>query len=440
MLNYESIKMMAKSIGRPVVDLLALAPANDPFYAGVGHRGQAAEWFADLWQDYAGVNPHLRRIHYRLVSPPEGVQILLPNGREYQNTERDWSFLCFASLASRYLGLIPFDGLIDRRNDEPMIFAPNLYSDPNEEREVSCLVLWDEVEVDLPDLPNLPDFAITGLDSDDAVQDFIVEVWIEKSTQNDWLVPLCEKRGVNLVVGIGEQSETRSRELALRSAEYGAPVRIIYLSDFDPAGRSMPKAVARKVEFTLSKFDLDTDLELIPLVLTRDQVRDYNLPRTPIKETERRKNKFEQTFGFGATELDALEALRPGEMNRLLEAEIDNYLDTSLKRRTSLAWWDQHLPLSKLGKTITEQHANKIEDLSGRFEEIVQALSEWESEADELWRTIAEEMEAQQPDLSSVAIPRSEARGETDRFVLFDSKRDYFTQMDAYNAWRDGDE
>ncbi len=440
MLDYESIKMMAKTIGRPVKDLLALSPANDPFYAGVGHRGQAAEWFADLWQDYAGVNPHLRRIHYRLVSPPEGVQILLPNDREYQNTERDWSFLCFASLASRYLGLIPFDGLIDRRNDEPMIFAPNLYSDPNQERQVSCWVHSNFVAVDLPDLPNLPGFIINGLDSEDAVQDFIVEVWIEKSTQNDWLVPLCEQRGVNLVVGIGEQSETRSRELALRSAEYGAPVRIIYLSDFDPAGRSMPKAVARKVEFTLSKFDLDTDVELIPLVLTRDQVRDYNLPRTPIKETERRKDKFEQTFGVGATELDALEALHPGEMGRLLEAEIDNYLDISLQDRMNRANWEQLLPLSKLEKTITEQHADEVEDLSDRFDEIVASLSEWEDEAGELWRTIAEEMEAQQPDLSSVEIPRSEARGETDRFVLFDSKRTYFTQMDAYNAWRDGDE
>ena len=53
MLDYESIKMMAKTIGRPVKDLLALSQVNDPFYAGVGYRGQAAEWFAGLWQDYA---------------------------------------------------------------------------------------------------------------------------------------------------------------------------------------------------------------------------------------------------------------------------------------------------------------------------------------------------------------------------------------------------
>ena len=41
MLDYESLKAMAKSIGRPIKDLLALSPVNDPFYAGVGRRGEA---------------------------------------------------------------------------------------------------------------------------------------------------------------------------------------------------------------------------------------------------------------------------------------------------------------------------------------------------------------------------------------------------------------
>ncbi len=42
--------------------------------------------------------------------------------------------------------------------------------------------------------------------------------------------------------------------------------------------------------------------------------------------------------------------------------------------------------------------------------------------------------------LSDVEIPRSEAPGETDKFVLFDSRRSYVEQMDFYNAWRAGDD
>ena len=316
--------------------------------------------------------------------------------------------------------------------------------DPNEERVVSSAVLFDEVEIELPEFPTLPEIHIFGLDDDAVRQDFIVEVWIEKSTQNDWLVPLCTRRGVNLVVGIGEQSETRSRELALRSVKYAVPVRIIYISDFDPGGRSMPKAVARKVEFTISKLGLDVDVQLIPLAMTPEQCRYYNLPRTPIKETEKRKDKFEQIFGVGATELDALEALHPGELARLLEAELDNFLDPNLKQRVQRAYRDQMLPLDQLETEVKAEHTEQIEAITNRFETILSDLDTLKDEADELWQTIAEEMEERLPDssdvLSQVEIPRSEAPGETDSFVLFDSKRDYFTQMDFYNSWREGDD
>jgi hypothetical protein len=262
MLDYGSIKAMARSIGRPVKDLLALTSAYDPFYAGVGARRCAAEWFADIWKHHGGLGSHLRRLHYRLILT---ASLCKPDGRNYNNTEGDWNFLIAASLAARYLDLVPFDGLVDRRNAAPMIFAENMETDPNQEIEVFCAVQDDEPRIDEVKTPEMPELPWLGLGICAPVQRYIVEVWIEKSTQNDWLVPLCQRRGVNLVVGLGEQSETRSRELALRSAKYGAPVRIIYISDFDPGGRSMPKAVARKVEFTIAKFGLDVDLQLIPL-------------------------------------------------------------------------------------------------------------------------------------------------------------------------------
>ena len=202
----------------------------------------------------------------------------------------------------------------------------------------------------------------------------------------------------------------------------------------------MPKAVARKVEFTLVKFDLDVDLELIPLVLTPDQCRDYRLPRTPIKESERRKDKFEQTFGVGATELDALEALHPGEMARFLEAEIDNFLDGDLHHRVQREMWDQQLQIKKIETTVREKHSGTIEELEASFQEIVELLQGWEDEAEELWGKIKAELEQQLPDLSDVEVPRPKVSGETERFVLFDSKRDYFTQLDHYHMWRDGDE
>ena len=208
MLDYDALREMARE---SVKDLVALSPDNDPFFAGRGARRQAAEWFAVLWANHAAAGSHLRRLHYRLVSADTPIR--KPDGSAYQNTEGDWKLLISASLSARYLGLV--DGLVDRRNDEPMIFARNLDADPDREIEVSCSIWDDEPIVGEIGVPEMPDLPFLSLDADRPVQKYVTEIWIEKSTQADWLDPLCQRRGVNLVTGIGEQSEIRSRELAI---------------------------------------------------------------------------------------------------------------------------------------------------------------------------------------------------------------------------------
>src|SRR4029077_16233470 len=108
------------------------------------------------------------------------------------------------------------------------------------------------------------------------------------------------------------------------------PVRIFY------AGRSMPVAVSRRIEFYLAKNDHEVDMRLIPLVLSAQQCQEYNLPRTLIKETERRAARFEAQFGEGATELDALEALHPGTLEKLTDRAISRYLNPDYPRDTSM--------------------------------------------------------------------------------------------------------
>ena len=81
-IDYDGLKTLARQIGRPVKDLLALTPGNDPFYAGVPYRRREGEWFSTLWDRFQfpdGV--HLRRIHYVLVSMSEsGEEVLRPDG------------------------------------------------------------------------------------------------------------------------------------------------------------------------------------------------------------------------------------------------------------------------------------------------------------------------------------------------------------------------
>ena len=68
------------------------------------------------------------------------------------------------------------------------------------------------------------------------------------------------------------------------------------------------------MEYFVRTFGLDLDIRIFPVVLTLEQVQYYQLPRTPIKESERRRGGFEARHGQGAVELDSLQALYPGQL------------------------------------------------------------------------------------------------------------------------------
>jgi predicted nucleic acid-binding Zn-ribbon protein len=55
----------------------------------------------------------------------------------------------------------------------------------------------------------MPEAWVTGYEYEHNLQPYHVEVWCEKSTMNDELLPLCERWGVNLINGVGFMSITR---------------------------------------------------------------------------------------------------------------------------------------------------------------------------------------------------------------------------------------
>lgn len=317
-LDYSTLKSIASRAGLSPSEILALAPQNDPFYVGAKGQLQKGQWFASIYEAM-GSPPrcHTRRVHYWLVTTNA---VAKPNGKPYENTQNDWSLLCLAAKYARYLGLVPIENIIDRRNPEPIIHAHHW-----QHQRPSAIK-------DSIDESNIIESIVEQFNCFNPVQTqpYMVELWAEKSTMNDVLEPICQRYGLNLVTGLGELSITAVYLLAQRITQAKKPVRILYISDFDPAGESMPLAVSRKIEYFIRNYNLGSsvDVKLIPLMLTSQQCLDYNLPRTPIKETEKRKDKFEDRHGVGATELDAMEALHPGEMARIIEASIEPYFDT----------------------------------------------------------------------------------------------------------------
>jgi len=414
------LALIAHAAGVSQADLLALAPANDPFSLHRPARQRNAEWFAELFERFNfGQGVHVRRIHYRIIS--QDVPVLRPDGSTYLNTTSAWALLVNASRDARYLGLVPGDAFVDRRNPDPVTFFEVMHQGSP---QVSNNGLYlAEPDADFPELPSI---VFEGEQYGPAA---LVEIWCEKSTMNDVLLPVAERYGVNLITGAGEMSETSVRLFLDRARSAGVPARILYISDFDPAGRSMPVAVARKIEFAQQGLDVTLD----PVVLTEEQCRDYRLPRTPIKDSERRGARFEARFGAGATELDALEALHPGELARIVSEQIERFIDPDHARAFYVAVGEHKDALFLISAEVQEQYSDAIAGLQCEYSELVERFGSFRARAESVFERIADHLVDVDVPYFDPPAPRAP---DDPAAPMFDAKRDYLTQITHYHAWQ----
>ncbi|GHO52894.1 hypothetical protein [Ktedonobacter robiniae] len=428
--DYQWIKQTAKAQGISVNDLIVLAPQNDPFYTGTPSDQALGQWFAQLWHHFGYDRAHIRRIHYQIISqdPP----IVLPNGKPYENTMECWDVLNLASKAARYLQLVDPAAFNDRRTPEVMLYASSETGDPR----VGVYGSLYQSDTKLPDFPDLPRYSVSGFKGE---QNYHLEVWCEKSTMNDVLAPLCQNYQANLQTGMGEMSITATLALVHRLQQANKPARILYVSDFDPAGQSMPVAVSRKIEYFVRTLGLDLDIRLFPVVLTLEQVQYYQLPRTPIKETERRRVGFEARHGEGAVELDALEALYPGTLQQVLAGYMESYYDTTLGDRV----WQQYEALTERLREHQDQviqpYAYYVADLRAEYEQIraefEQRMESYSARLRSLWQSIQGEMRQLPAWLGEYPIPQA-YQGQEIGEGLYNSERAYIEQVEAYKLFQ----
>lgn len=160
-------------------------------------------------------------------------------------------------------------------------------------------------------------------------QENYVEVWIEKDALvgviervcNQWRVPYFACRGYN------SQSEQHKagKRLARRISE-GKQVHILHLGDHDPSGIHMTKDNSDR----LSMFS-ESDITLHRLALNMDQVKKFNPPPNPAKETDARFNGYVKKFGSSCWELDALE---PKMIREILEKNVKKLIDHDVWAKT----------------------------------------------------------------------------------------------------------
>lgn len=402
--DLEAIKAAAKEFGMKIPDFLALDRNNDPFYKGTDGDHVLARWFKRLWDD-AGYTSgvHLRRAHYYAVSQPN---LLMHNGKPYENTQHCWGYLTKASKIARYLGYVKIEAVVDNKNPDPIV---------NLEVFQHAAPSFDMYGLDFA----APKFWLYA-NRYGTLAPYHIEIWAEKSTMNDVLEPIGKEYHANIVTFQGEASISAVYQLAMRIKKSGKPARIFYLSDYDPAGNSMSKAVARKLEWMFQYLNMDeADAKVKSLVLTSDQIRQYRLPRTPIKKSERRAASFEADHGVGAVELDALEALHPGELATIIEMELEPYIDEDLKDEIEDV-------ISKANTRIQKAVDNVVK----KYQPQIDALAKMKGE-----------LEKMRVDLSDLKLDISEHDAEEDDCNwLFDHLgRSYMDQIKVYAAHKKGD-
>lgn len=411
--GHADLKALSEGLRRPLRTLHALTAGNDPFMVQQDFRLEAAHWFKELYDRLkisAGI--HIRRIFYLLVSQPDLVRL---NGERFENTVECANHLGEAVRDARYLGLIEADAFIDRKNPEPTINLGEGDIDTAAEiNPVAGSIECHEFGIYYV-APTLIFPEIILLSEPRVGQRYHLEIWIEKSTANDLLLPLGREYGINIATFTGEVSLTACKNLVDRAIASGRPVRIFHVTDFDPAGRSMPVAAAVKINFFAQQSGVDLDIRFEHVALTDEQCVEYELPRTPIKASETRGARFEARFGEGATELDALQALHPGVLRQILVEHIERYYDHDLDDEVSNAVERFESEIDQTATDLREIYSEEIAALDEQRNAITRAFEQVHKPAQAAYREAVAQAHAAYT--AAIEQVREEVEGMERQFV-----------------------
>jgi hypothetical protein len=213
----------------------------------------------------------------------------------------------------------------------------------------------------------------------DARQAYHFAIFGEKASLEDVVLPIARAHQADLYLPTGEISDTLLFQIASDAAADGRPLVMFTIADCDPAGWQMSVSIGRKLQAFRDLLFPNLQFEVVPVALTVDQVRELDLPSTPLKETEKRADRWREAFGVEQTEIDALATLQPNILREIIECAFDPYVDRGLKARVAQAQVDWQ---RQAEAAIAEQVDPTI--LAQLREEAGERLAELESVIDDI--------------------------------------------------------
>jgi hypothetical protein len=267
------------------------------------------------------------------------------------------------------------------------------------------------IEVNVPDLEDIK--PTVYLDNFKARQKYHLVLFGEKQSINEVAAPLCRQYKADIYLPSGELTDSQLHTMAKIGAADGRPMIVFTVSDFDPSGRQMAVSIGRKLQALRDLLYPDLEFEVIPIALTEEQVRQLDLPSTPLKPTEARADRWRLEHGgrlvqgtidakgklsadavveggLEQTEIDALATLKPRELRKIMVDAFDRYFDHTLDERAeevATTWREEAQEV--LDGAIDEDmiaalHAEAEEKLAGIREEIEKINEQLRASTDHL--------------------------------------------------------
>jgi hypothetical protein len=320
---------------------------NDPFRLDTPQNHKIGEWLADTASTLGLGNRkiHNRGLHYMILGQPK------PDGSIYVSDEASWNLLEKASKFARWLGYLPFDQIVDQRNDPPTV---RIFEEP-----IPAPYINVGIDVDIPAADDI--IPKLGVDDFTGTQPYKLVIVGEKSSLDAVLGPIAAEHKADLYLPTGDISDTLIYQMAKIGSDDGRPVRVLYFADCDPSGWNMGVVIARKLQaFKVLHFP-ELEFEVHRAALTPDQVREFDLPSTPLKEKEARAGEWRAAWGFEQTEIDALATLRPELLRQVARAAIAPFFDSTLDQRVFQAkgdWLDRALAV--INDNLDGEHLGRI--------------------------------------------------------------------------------
>jgi hypothetical protein len=353
-----------KALPGTLSDNTVMSAVTDPYRMDTPGNHRDSAWLAETMNRLGLINPakliHNRGIHYAIFGQPK------PDGTPY--TTNDWNWLEGVSNAARWLGYIEWAQIEDQRNMAPVIRV-HKPGDPDPYLSV-------DYDVQVPAYEDL--HPRVGLDGFRGTQPYRIAIIGEKSSLKAVLEPISRAYGADLLLPTGNLSSTQLAVLAKAAADDRRPLKLIYVADCDMSGWYMPTEVSHKLGAICEQLYPWVQFQTHRAALLPEHVRAFDLPDSPVKETDKRGDAWKAATGLEQTEVDSLATLRPELLTQIVTDMVLKFYDSTLDRRVAA--------------------------VARQWREGAQAAADEQAgpDAEQLRRSAAEELEAHRADMQRI--------------------------------------